>query len=108
PFADDPRADAVLRSSVGTRFRLSTHILSLASPVFADMFTIGRPSDVLAADALPIVDVEEDAATIDLLLRWCYPVRSPPLMTLENARQMAEVTQKYDIRAFDDIVQDAL
>ncbi|KAI0042019.1 hypothetical protein FA95DRAFT_1564754 [Auriscalpium vulgare] len=112
PFDKESHCDIILRSCDGVHFCVSKHILSIASPVFADMFSLSPPIDATAADevydGLSIVSMAEDAATLDLLLRWCYPVSSPPLMTLEDARRMVTATRKFDIQAFDDAVQDAL
>ncbi|KAI0045000.1 hypothetical protein FA95DRAFT_1453039, partial [Auriscalpium vulgare] len=34
---------------------------------------------------------------LDLMLRWCYPVASPPLAELEDIRLLLETTRKYSI-----------
>ncbi|KAI0046377.1 hypothetical protein FA95DRAFT_1679821 [Auriscalpium vulgare] len=111
PF-DDARADIVLRSSDEVYFRVSKFILAIASPIFADMFSLSQHLEAEAVDeaydGLPVVPMAEDAATLDLLLRWCYPIRPPKLVTLEDVRRLAEVSQKYVIDAFVDAIDDAL
>ncbi|KAI0046372.1 hypothetical protein FA95DRAFT_1494157 [Auriscalpium vulgare] len=112
PFDDSSRADVVLRSSDDMHFRVSKTILAIASPIFADMFSLSPPLKAEAVDetyhGLPVVPMAEDAATLDLLLRWCYPVRPPKLTTLEDVRRLAEVSRKYLIDAFVDAIDDAL
>ncbi|KAI0038201.1 hypothetical protein FA95DRAFT_1684716 [Auriscalpium vulgare] len=109
PFDSDARADAVLCSCDGTHFLVSQHILSLASPVFADMFSLGGAAPNELLDGLPVVCMAEDAAALDLLLRWCYPIRAPPLGTsLARTWLLAAAMRKYGIDAFLDAVDDAL
>ncbi|KAI0046378.1 hypothetical protein FA95DRAFT_1560156 [Auriscalpium vulgare] len=109
PF-DGPFADMILRSCDGIRFHVSKYILSIASPVFADMFRLAVAAASLdeMCDGLPMVPMTEDAATLDLLLRWCYPTPRPPLATLEDVQRMVGAMQKYDIHAFDEVAQEAL
>ncbi|KAI0041938.1 hypothetical protein FA95DRAFT_1500744, partial [Auriscalpium vulgare] len=114
PF-NDVRADIILRSSDNVHFRVSRFILSIASPVFADMFNLGKPLEAIDGhsseenhDGLPVVPLVEDSRTLNLLLRWCYPVKPPKLTTLEDARRMVSITQKYAVDAFDDVIDEAL
>ncbi|KAI0046374.1 hypothetical protein FA95DRAFT_1606948 [Auriscalpium vulgare] len=113
PF-DHAHADLVLRSSDGMRFRVFKPILSLASPVFSDMLDLGAPLEGTPAASdekcgeLPMVTLSEDARTLDLLLRWCYPVKAQKLSPLEDVRRLVAVAQKYGIEAFDDVLDDAL
>jgi len=94
PF-DDPRADLVLRSSDGVNFRVFKIILSLASSVFADMFTL--PSPPASSDEPPVVMLPEDADTLDLALRHCYPIRSPEVVKQRDARVLLEFARKYQV-----------
>ncbi|KAI0046380.1 hypothetical protein FA95DRAFT_1395729 [Auriscalpium vulgare] len=112
PF-NGPFADIILRSCDGIRFHVSKPILSIASPVFADMFRLAGPHDAAASsdemcNGLPLVPMAEDAATLDLLLRWCYPVAHPTLVTLDDMQRMVAATQKYDIHALDNAIGEAL
>ncbi|KAI0046375.1 hypothetical protein FA95DRAFT_1679820 [Auriscalpium vulgare] len=111
PFTNSPYADVILRSSDNVNFRVSRHILCIVSPVFVDMFGSPKDTDSITpggTDGMPVEYVTEDAATLDLLLRWCYPVVHPPLKTLDDARRMVTVTTKYRIHAFGETVYDAL
>ncbi|KAI0046383.1 hypothetical protein FA95DRAFT_1573209 [Auriscalpium vulgare] len=68
-----PRTDVILRSSDGS-FRVSQHILSIASPIIPDVLSLPAPADNDSPsekyEALPVVLLAEDAATLDLLLKW--------------------------------------
>jgi hypothetical protein len=95
PF-DDLRADLVLHSSDGVNFRVFKVILSLASSVFADMFTLPLPPAYQSSTNEPqVVLLPEDAQTLDLALRYCYPIPSPEVVTLRDARILLEFARKY-------------
>ena len=97
PF-DDPRADLVLRSSDGVNFRVFKIVLSLASSVFADMFTLpSLPASQSSSDGPPVVQLPEDAETLDMALRHCYPIRSPDVVKQRDARILLEFSRKYQV-----------
>ena len=97
PF-DDPRADLILRSSDGVNFHVIKVILSLASPIFADMFTLPSPPASQNPNGDPTtVLCSEDAETLDLALRHCYPIRSPDVAKLRDARVLLEFARKYQV-----------
>jgi len=97
PF-DDPRADLVLRSRDGINFRVFKIILSLASSVFADMFTLpSPPPSSNSSDEPPVVLLPEDAETLDMALRHCYPIRSPEVVKQRDARILLEFARKYQV-----------
>ena len=101
PF-DDPRADLVLRSSDGVNFRVFKIILSLASSIFADMFTLPTPpAPPNSSDEPPVVQLPEDAETLDLALRHCYPIRSPEVVKQRDARILLEFARKYQVDLFE-------
>ncbi|KAI0255774.1 hypothetical protein BJV78DRAFT_1279015 [Lactifluus subvellereus] len=103
PF-DDTRADFILRSSDGMNFRVFKTILSLASPIFADMFNIPQPTSENLHDGLPFVTLSEDSKTLDLALRHLYPVRSPTRVELGDARVLAEFARKYQVDALESVI----
>ena len=76
PFHEES-ADVILRSSNGVNFFAHKIILSLASPIFSDMFSIPQPSTGGQEATRPIVDVTEDDLVLDSLLRYIYPVYNP-------------------------------
>ena len=103
PF-DDRRADLVLRSSDGVNFFVFKVVLSLASSVFADMFTLPLPAAPQnSSDEPPVVQLPEDAETLDMALRYCYPVPSPKVVTLRDARILLEFARKYQV----DVIKDS-
>ena len=107
PF-DDTRADFILRSSDGVNFRVFKTLLSLASPVFADMFNIPQPISENLYDGLPFVGLSESSKTLDLALRHLYPVRSPTRVKLGDARILAEFSRKYQVDALESVICHAL
>lgn len=104
PFDSDPGADVVLLSSDGFEFRARMAILSFASPVFDDMFSLPQPGSDKEKQyphhkpPLPLIQLSETKVVIDILLRYCYPV--PLARGMEDydvavaARSAAE---KYDM-----------
>jgi BTB/POZ domain len=76
PF-DDPQADLILRSSDEVHFRVLKGTLSIASPIFADMFGVPSPPSKKHYDEIQVVSVSEDSTALDVILRHIYPVRSP-------------------------------
>ncbi|TFY82478.1 hypothetical protein EWM64_g1530 [Hericium alpestre] len=105
PF-NDSTADVILRSSDNVSFHVHKVILSLASPFFRDMISIpqstsGSDFSIVGEEAerLPIVDVTEDARTLETILRYCYPVEWPTVTQLSDVRLILEAAQKYDLDA---------
>lgn len=107
PF-DDAQADLILRSSdeVPVHFRVFKNILSLASPIFADMFSIPsppppNPSEKLHDDSEGhVVPLSENSTTLDFALRHIYPVqRTPKEDPLQGASIIAEFSRKYQVEA---------
>ncbi|KZT69319.1 hypothetical protein DAEQUDRAFT_757084 [Daedalea quercina L-15889] len=74
-----PDADTILCSPDNTHFRVHRQILSIASPIFETMFSLPQPPPTSLPETLPLVEVEEDARTLEDLLRIFYPVRDPQL-----------------------------
>ncbi|KAI0044343.1 hypothetical protein FA95DRAFT_267806 [Auriscalpium vulgare] len=101
PF-NHPSADVILQSSDLTNFRVHKIILSLASPVFADMFSVPQPRTARSGetfDGLPVVQVSEDARTLAYALRSMYPAERVRLESLDAARALLEVGRKYCMQA---------
>lgn len=97
PFIRDS-ADVILRSSERDDFRVHKLILSEASNVFEGMFSLPQSSDtsdrqtpgstsvsgerVSEDQQRAVVDMPESSRTLDLLLRYCYPMSRPELTDL--------------------------
>ena len=103
PF-DNPRADLILRSSDEVHFRVMKGILSIASPVFDDMFNIPSPPSEKQRDEIQVVPLSEDSTALDVALRHIYPVRTPNGDKLLYASILAEFARKYQVEALDEII----
>ncbi|KAI0255775.1 hypothetical protein BJV78DRAFT_572608 [Lactifluus subvellereus] len=97
PF-NDTGADLILRTSDNVNFRVFKIILSLASPVFADMIKTSHPAIV--------VTISEDSKALDLVLRHLYPVKSPTStgVELHDACILAEFARKYRVEGLDFVI----
>jgi BTB/POZ domain len=105
PF-DHKQADIILRTSDGVDFRVFKIILSLASPIFTDMFDIPQPTSEFGRnnDELQVVTVSENSTVLDLCLRHLYPVPSPTTAGLWGAHILAEFARKYEVDALESVV----
>ncbi|KAI0744117.1 hypothetical protein C8Q80DRAFT_1272703 [Daedaleopsis nitida] len=102
PF-DDVDADVILRSADGVDFRLYKVVLAKASPVFQGMFTL---PDSRSTDGPQVVNMTEDANTLEGLVRFCYPVRRPPFKSLDLLGSVISAATKYDmLEVRSDIIQ---
>jgi hypothetical protein len=99
PF-DDAQADIVLQSSDKVHFRVFRIILSLASPIFSDMFNIPSPPSQKPLDEVHVVHLSEHSTALDVALRHIYPV-GPPLKadSLHYASILAEFARKFEVDA---------
>lgn len=115
PF-DDAKADIILRASDNVDFRVFKTILSLASPLFKDMFSLPQPStdEVPQSpgdeyrDGLLVIPFTEDALTLDFILRSCYPVRSPKINGINDLPKILIAARKYQIEVFEGVAESAL
>ncbi|KAF8075141.1 hypothetical protein FPV67DRAFT_1665873 [Lyophyllum atratum] len=106
PF-DDPNADLILRSSdkVPTDFRVYKLLLSLASSFFATAFTLPQPE---SEDGTPVMEMEEDRHTLELVLGLCYPIsvkESPPLSSLKDLLIVMRSAVKFEMEGIQKYVQ---
>jgi len=91
-------ADVVIRAA-GTRdFRVHKLILSLASPVFRDMFTLPQP----ASDTLPNVDVQESPEAWSNILHTIYPTLNPTIDNLDSLESLLLAAKKYEMQSIID------
>ena len=113
PF-DDPEADVIVRSSSSrVDFLVFKPFLSFASPVFKDMFTLPQGGNAVEnlKNGRPIIPVEEDSETLELLLKFCYPrcaVDPPILETLESVIRVLKASIKYDMEGVEKRVREVL
>ncbi|TRM57910.1 hypothetical protein BD626DRAFT_574057 [Schizophyllum amplum] len=104
PF-DDEAADIILRSSDGVDFRVHKVLLSLVSSFFRDMFALPHVGRALSDDSdrgqdkegRPVVEVEEDSANLEKLLRCCDPRCTPhALDSWDDVSAIMNLAIKYD------------
>lgn len=104
-------ADIILRSSDGEDFYAHKLVLSLASPFFKDMFSMPQPTSTplgTSDHTQPVIDMAEDSAVIDCLLRYCYPVFDPVINNLDLVEKIIGATMKYDLTEASVLVTQAL
>lgn len=105
PFDSDPGADIQLLSCDDFTFQARKAILSLASPIFSDMFSLPQPpssnkneDSSAPATSLPSVQFSETGLVIDVLLRYCYPVEPPRCIdAFDTVRAVRSAAEKYDM-----------
>jgi len=99
--ADD--ADIILRASRcddPREFRVHKTILSIASPVFKDMFNIPQPisSATPAGPAVPVIDVDDTPEDLESFLRMIYPFGFPAMPTLDAISNALVMFDKYQVQ----------
>ncbi|KAM5530301.1 hypothetical protein V8D89_016025 [Ganoderma adspersum] len=109
PFDEDD-ADITLRTSDNVEFRVHRVILSLASSVFKDMFSMPQPSGSTGENdsAREPITVSEDGATLDVFLRICYPTINIKPSSLGQLRKVLAAATKYDAPLVLDQMKEAL
>jgi len=79
-------------------FRVHKLILSLASPVFEDMFAFPQPPDQNDEHGLPVIDVSDPPESLDMILRLLYPGIEPPgIPDIQTLTALLVVADKYNI-----------
>ncbi|KZV66261.1 hypothetical protein PENSPDRAFT_637191 [Peniophora sp. CONT] len=107
-------AELVLRSSDGVDFAAHKLILELASSIFSDMFSLPQPPvtpDSSSLSSRTIISMSEDAASLRMLLRFCYPrtfCSEPELLELEDIKRAAALARKYDVDLMRETAERAL
>ena len=99
--ADD--ADIVLRASrcdAPREFRVHKIILSIASPVFKDMFGIPQPASSItsAGVAIPVIDVDDTPEDLETFLRMIYPFGFPAMSTVDAISRALDILDKYQVQ----------
>ncbi|KAG5644883.1 hypothetical protein DXG03_007524 [Asterophora parasitica] len=109
PF-NRPNGDIILRSSdeTPTDFRVFKFLLSIASPFFATAFTLPQPD---GDDETPVMEMDEDTHTLELVLGLCFPVTMhglPRLESLRDLRLVMETAVKFDMDGIQQYVRTVL
>lgn len=99
-IADD--ADVILRASrcdVPRQFRVHKTILSVASPVFKDMFSMPQPvSSATTPEATtPVIDLDDTPEDLENFLCMVYPFGSPKISTLDAISRALVILDKYQV-----------
>lgn len=96
--------DVILRagskSDTQHDFHVHKFIISLASPVFKDMFTFPQPPGQSSDEQyqLPVVDIPETPEVLDIILRFIYPgIESPKITKQSTLTASLLAADKYDI-----------
>lgn len=104
PFDGSKPADIIFATSDNVDFYLLKGILIIASPFFADMFSLAQPAKPLMGE-LDRITVAEDSATIENLMRLCYPVAHPHIASFSLLGKVLEAAMKYQIDAATDTLK---
>ena len=98
---DAPDADVIVRAPLqqGSEelkdFHVHKVILSVASTLFCDTFSIPQPPQPVESDAtLPIVKITESAGVFETFLRLIYPIEPPTVNSLQVV-DLLQVAEKY-------------
>lgn len=94
--------DLIIQSSDKEQFQVHKFVLSLASTVFKDMFSLDNVNSTVTQtedSAVPIVPVTESAGTMNVILRYIYPADKPSFNTLEEIMNALKAADKYIIPA---------
>jgi hypothetical protein len=89
-----------ISSSDGVQFLVRKSLLSLASPVFSDMFSVPQPNSSLGSDApTDPINLSEPSKTIRLILSLCeLPITSIFIDSLLDIADLLQAADKYDIK----------
>ncbi|KAH9168372.1 hypothetical protein EDB89DRAFT_2099814 [Lactarius sanguifluus] len=74
-----PDANIIVRSSDQVNFRVHKSLLAMSSPFFDDLLSLPQPPDGEIVDGLPVVQLSEDASSLNSLVTLLYP--APPCHT---------------------------
>lgn len=102
-----PDADIILRASEGKEFHAHKVVLSLASPVFRDMFSVPQPPPAKSSK-LPIVDVHDPPEALEIFLQIIYPTRNPVIHDVDILASVLHLADKYDAKDTLDVHKDYL
>lgn len=96
--------DVILRagSEPGPKydFRVHKFILSLASPIFKDIFALPQPPTNTSSEQHqpPVIDIQEPPEVLDIILRFVYPgVELPKIGDQSTIITLLSAADKYNI-----------
>ena len=88
-------ADVILRASGGKELHAHKAILSFASSVFRDMFSIPQPPN--GSSQIPIFDVGDPPEVLETFLQIIYPMVNPPIKDFKMLVSLFRLADKYDV-----------
>ena len=95
-------ADAILRTPIQPGsgqfrdFRVHKTVLSIASSLFHDMFSLPQPPQPTMGDTtLPVIPVTESAEIFESFLRLIYPIEPPAIDSLQLVDDLFRLAEKY-------------
>ena len=97
-------ADIILRSPDSQEFRVHKSILSIASPVFRDMFTFPQPPSP-EPSSIPVVDMCEAGDVLDVFLQCLYPVPKSIVENFGLLEALIAAAEKYETEVVLDMVK---
>jgi len=99
---DGPDADVILRAPLQPGsdefkdFRVHKLILSIASTVFRDTFSIPQPPPPTSEDtSLDVVQITESAEVVETFLQLTYPIDPPVIADLQLLDDLLQLADKY-------------
>jgi hypothetical protein len=101
-----PDADAILCSSDRKELRVHKVIISLASPVFRDMFSLPQP--VESPSKIPSIDIPESSDILQPLIQHLYPYSPPEIPDVEMWAKLHTTADKYNIEVVMDWLEGML
>lgn len=97
----NPRdSDVDIVSSDGVQFRVRKSLLSQASPVFSDMFSVPQPNSSLFSDgSTDLINLSEPGKTIRLIISLAdSPHTSLVIGSLSDIANLLQAADKYDMK----------
>ncbi|KAG9031367.1 hypothetical protein FS837_002983 [Tulasnella sp. UAMH 9824] len=98
PFHSDSPGDCIIQTADGTQFVVYRVILSLASSVWNDMFSLPQSSEA-PSEEHPVIPVDEDPETMETLLTMLYPMQPPRIESYDLAIKLVQACDKYFINS---------
>jgi len=95
-------ADVILRAPLQPGsdefkdFHVHKTILSIASVLFLDMFSLPQPPQPITGDiTIPVIQITESAEVFQVFLRLIYPVGPPAITSLQLVDDLFQIAEKY-------------
>ena len=102
-WKNPPDADVILRASGGKEFHAHKLVLSLASPVFRNMFSVPQPPAEPSQTLTDIVELDDPPEALGIFLQIIHPIPNPCISDVETFVSLLRLTDKYDAKVAPDI-----